>query len=453
MRLGPAQLLISLFLACVDPAQAPAPPPPAPAPTPTQRLSTADDEFLEDLSRRSFQYFLEQTGPETGLVLDRARTDASPHDEHHRTVGSIAATGFGLTALCIGADRGWLSRDEAKERVRKTLDFFAERAFHKRGWFYHWLDVHTGERRWQSEISSIDTALLLAGILTCRQYFNEDKQIVDQATHIFQRVDFRWMLNRHPTLLSHGWYPETGFIKHRWDSYSEHTMLYLMGLGSRSHPLRAESWRAWKRDANEYAGYSFIGRAPLFTHQYSHAWVDFRSRAETGNGAVDYFANSIAATRAHRQFCLDLRNQFPSYSEDLWGITASDSVYGYVAWGGPPLYGPIDGTIVPCAAAGSLMFTPDISVAALRAIRERFGDRVYGRYGFVDAFNPATGWTGPDVIGIDIGITLLSAENLRTGRVWRWFMANPEIQRGLERAGVRPVRLLAPAAKGQTTTR
>jgi len=450
MKLRPVELLVLFLLACVVPAQAPAPLP-APREGQNGRLTAADDEFLEDLSWRSFRYFLEQTGPETGIALDRARTDGSPHDEHHRTVGSIAATGFGLTALCIAAERGWLPREEARQRVRTTLVFFAQKAWNKNGWFYHWLDVHTGERRWQSEVSSIDTALLLAGVLTCRQYFSEDPQIVDQATRIFQRVDFHWMLNGHPTLLSHGWYPETGFIRHRWDTYSEHTILYLLGIGSRSYPLPAESWRAWKRNRNQYAGYSFIGTAPLFTHQYSHAWVDFRGRSETRDGAIDYFANSVIATRAHRQFCLDLRDQFSSYAEDLWGISASDSAYGYVAWGGPPARGPIDGTIVPCAAAGSLMFTPDISIPALRTMREDFGDRVYGRYGFVDAFNPVTGWTGPDVIGIDVGITLLSAENLRTGRVWRWFMANPEIQRGLEQAGVRPARLVQPAASGRTS--
>jgi hypothetical protein len=218
-------------------------------------------------------------------------------------------------------------------------------------------------------------------------------------------------------------------------------MLYLLGIGSPTHALSSRSWYAWKRDLNRYGEYEFIGRAPLFTHQYSQAWVDYRGRRENQGSRIDYFANSVTATRAHRQFCLDLRSQFPSYAEDLWGITASDSRQGYVPWGGPPIQGPIDGTVVPCAAAGSLMFTPDLCLPVLRTLREKFGDRIYGRYGFVDAFNPILDWVGPDVIGIDVGITLLSVENYRTGRVWRWFMANPEITAALEKVGLQRVRL------------
>ena len=186
------------------------------------RLSAGDEAFLEDMSRRAFRFFREQADPATGLVRDRARTDNSPLDENHRDVASIAATGFGLTALCVAAERRWIAPTEARERVRATLRFFATRATHEHGWFYHWMDARTGERRWQSEISSIDTALLLAGVLTVRQKFRADPEIVRLATHIYERVDFPWMLNRHPTLLSHGWRPETGFIKYRWNAYSEH---------------------------------------------------------------------------------------------------------------------------------------------------------------------------------------------------------------------------------------
>jgi hypothetical protein len=432
MRYCLLPFLLPLSLCCCGPATLS---PPEPAQLSPSR-SAAGDALVDDLARRSFRYFREQTGVETGIVLDRARTDAGPLDDQHKTVGSIAATGFGLTALCIGAERGWAPREQARERVKTTLKFFLEKAPQERGWFYHWVDIHTGERRWKSEVSSIDTALLLAGVLTCRQYFVDDPEIVSWATRIYERVDFQWMLDGHPTLLSHGWYPEKGFVPHRWDTYNEDTILYLLGIGSPAHPLSPASWRAWKRDPNRYAGYSFIGTAPLFTHQFSQAWVDYRGRREAWVGGIDYFANSVAATRAHRRFCIDLGSRFPSYSENLWGITPSDSVNGYVAWGGPPARGPIDGTIVPCAAAGSLMFTPDICVPALETMRHNFGDRVYGRYGFADAFNPLTGWTDPDVIGIDLGITLLSAENLRAGSVWRWFMANPEIPAALEKVGL-----------------
>jgi len=435
-------LLLLLLLSCVPAA----PPAETPVPSPgTFRLSAEDDQLLEDLSRRSFRYFWEQSDPHTGLTLDRARTDGSPHDERHRQIASIAATGFALTATCIAAERGWVPREEARRRVENTLRFFSDRAFHKNGWFYHWLDFKTGERQWRSEVSSIDTALLLAGILTSRQYFRGDQEITELATRVYDRIDFRWMLHGHPTLLSHGWKPEDGFIRNRWDNYSEHTILYLLAIGSPTHPISARSWHAWARDLNPYPGYRFIGNAPLFTHQYSHAWIDYRGRSENQGSRIDYFANSVTATRAHRQFCLDLKRRFPSYSDDLWGITASDSRSGYVAWGGPPPQGPLDGTVVPCAAAGSLMLTPELCMPVLRRLREQFGDRIYGRYGFVDAFNPLLDWVGPDVVGIDVGITLLSAENLRTGRVWRWFMENREIPRAMDRVGLKRVRLEKPA--------
>jgi hypothetical protein len=400
------------------------------------RLNARDEALLEDMSRRAFRYFWEQADASTGLVRDRARTDNSPIDENHRDVASIAATGFGLTALCVAAERGWINPSEARERVRATLRFFATRAMHEHGWFYHWMDARTGARRWQSEVSSIDTALLLGGALTARQKFRGDAEVVRLATEIYERVDFPWMLNNHPTLLSHGWRPETGFIKYRWNAYSEHLILYLLAIGSPAHPITPRSWFAWQRERISYAGYTYITGGPLFIHQYSHAWVDFRGRRESQYPFTDYFQNSVAATHAHRAFCLALAPEFPGYTEHVWGITASDSAKGYLAWGGPPRDAAIDGTVVPCAAGGSLMFTPDISVPALRAMREQFGASVYGRYGFADAFNPNNGWVNPDVIGINLGIMLLSAENTRTGNVWRWFMRNPEMPRALQLVGL-----------------
>jgi hypothetical protein len=290
---------------------------------------------------------------------------------------------------------------------------------------------------WRREISSIDTALLLGGVLTARQYFRGDREIERLATKIYERIDFQWMLNGNPHILSHGWRPENGFIVHRWGKYSENASLYLLAIGSPSHPIEPESWHAWDRDWVADGEYKFLSSgAPLFIHQYSHAWVDFRGRRENRPPHVDYFQNSITATRAHKAFCLDLAKEFPGYTENIWGITASDTAKGYKAWGGPPRKGPIDGTVVPCAAGGSLMFTPEIALPALREMKEKFGDRIYSRYGFADAFNPNDGWVNPDVIGIDVGITLLSAENLRTGNVWRWFMRNPEIARAMEKAGL-----------------
>ena len=417
----------------------------ASTPTPLQpfqtayKLSPQDDLFLEDLERRSFQYFWDQADPRTGLVPDRARMDGSPLEESHRNVASIAATGFGLTALCIAAERKWITSEQVRQRVLNTFRFFAHDALHERGWFYHWMDAKTGERRWQSEASSIDTALLLAGVLTARQRFRDDPEIVRLATAIYNRVDFKWMLNGHPLLLSHGWKPETGFLKPRWDTYSEDTILYLLAIGSPTHAISPDSWYALWRDRYRYEGFSYfttIG-VPLFMHQYSHAWVDYRDRREIRGDRIDYFQNSVNATLAHRAFCLTMTREFPGYEKNVWGITASDSAKGYLAWGGPPRDPAIDGTVVPSAAGGSLMFTPEISVAALRTMREKYGQRVYGVYGFVDAFNPNTGWVDTDVIGINVGIILVSAENMRTGNVWGWFMQNREIPRAMEAVGLR----------------
>lgn len=395
-----------------------------------------EEAFLDDLSHRAFLFFWEQADPDTGLVHDRAKATGGYEGNGIRNVASSAATGFGLTALCIGVERGWITRKQARERAFAALTFLAEHAGQEHGWFYHFVDASTGERQWKSEISSIDTALLLGGILTVRRYFQDEPAIARLAQRIYERVDFAWMLNGDPLLLSQGWKPESGFLHSRWDSYCEHSILYLLAIGSPTHPIPAKSWYAWRRPRIEYAGYRYITGGPLFVHQYSHAWIDLFGRRENQPPYIDYFENSVNATRAHRQFCIDLHAKFSGYSENVWGITASDSAKGYVAWGGPPLDPAIDGTVVPCAAGGSLMFTPEISIPALLEMRNRFGERVWKRYGFVDAFNPLTGWTDPDVIGIDLGITLLSAENLRSGNVWRWYMGNTEVARALDAVGL-----------------
>jgi hypothetical protein len=375
--------------------------------------------------------------------LDRAGTNGAPHPPGHPSynIASSAATGFALTGLCIAAERKWITREQVLERARRTLQFFANQAEHKNGWFYHWMDKVTGERRWQSEISSIDTALLLGGVLTVRQCFRDDKEIVQLATKIYDRIDFSWMLNGDPYLLSHGWRPENGFIRSRWNHYSEHASLYILAIGARTHPIPPLAWYAWRRDWVDFAGYRYLASvSPLFIHQYPQAWLDLRGRREDRSPFVNYYDNSIKATRAQREFFLSLANEFPTYSANIWGLTASDSAKGYVAWGGPPRDPAIDGTVVPCAAGGSLMFAPDIALPALKEMKERYGKTIYGRYGFTDAFNPLTGWVNPDVIGIDVGMTLLSAENLRSGKVWHWFMKNLEIPRAMKRIGLLPYR-------------
>ena len=392
-----------------------------------------DEALLEEVESANFRFFWEQGNPETGITRDRC--NALNPDK--ADLGSIAATGFGLTALCIGDKRGYVSHLEARQRALATMRFLWRKLPNHRGFFYHWANVNTGERLWDSEVSSVDTAILLCGILMCRAYF-QHSEISDLASAIFNRVDWTW-LSEDTELLPHGWTPERGFLQYRWDNYSELMMMYLLGLGSGTHPLMPQTWNAWKRVTFEYDGTRYIGSfAPLFVHQYSQAWFDFRGKRDA---YADYFQNSVLATQVHRQFCIDLASQFPDYSENFWGITASDSARGYVVWGGPPETGPIDGTVVPCAAGGSLPFLPQETVNVLQTIRNRYQGKAWTRYGFVDALNPVTGWFDSDVIGIDTGITMLMAENARTGFVWETFMKNPEAQRGMERAGFKPYKV------------
>ncbi len=397
----------------------------------TPCIAYSDDKFLDELERRSFRFFWEQTNPENGLIADRAKADGSAKFP----VASIASVGFGLSAICIADDRGWVSHDEAYGRVLTTLRFFWEKLPNEHGFYYHFVNMQTGAREWNCELSSIDTALLMAGVLTARQYY-KGTEVEELATKIYGRMDWPWMLANGKTL-SMGWTPEGGFLNARWANFSEHMVLELMGLGSSTHPLPPETWFAWEREpVITYAGKTYLQCQPLFTHQYSHAWVDFRDKRDA---YANYWRNSVLATLAQRQFCIDMQDKFPKYSENLWGITSSDGPDSYKSWGGPPAttQPPIDGTVVPCAPGGSIPFAPRECIDALRFMREQYGNRVWKKYGFVDAFNPQTDWTGPDVIGIDVGITLLMAENYRSGFVWKYFMQNPEIQRAMQIAGFR----------------
>ncbi len=405
---------------------------PAP-PGPAASVSSQDRPFIEDLEHRAFLYFWEQADHGTGLVLDRASFDGGRAKGPSRDIASIAATGFGLTAICIGAEHNWITREEAAERVRSTLRFFANRATAEHGWFYHWMDVANGDRKWDSETSSVDTGFLLAGVLTAAQYFSSDPEIPKLAQQIYERVDFKWMLNDDRLLLSHG-FRGKGFLKAKWDTYAEMTLLYLLAIGSPTHPISEESWYAWQRPLYNYGSFEFISGGPLFTHQYSHAWIDFRNRRD--RGFVDFFLNSVNATRANRTYCVNLKDSLPNtFGPDIWGITASDGPKGYRIYGEIKAFDPVDGTVAPSAAAGSLMFTPDISIPALRNIQNQFKERVWGRYGFIDAYNPTLQWFDNDVVGIDVGISLLSAENLLTGNVWRWFMANEPVNHAMDLVG------------------
>ncbi len=406
--------------------------------------SAADLSFLDALEQQGCMYFWEQASPVTGQVLDHAANNLSGQIDPTTTEASIAATGFGLTALCIADQRGYLTsaygyaanvtHAQIVARVQTTLDFHLNSMQNENGFFYHFNDVNTGEPLSASEVSSIDTAWLMCGVLAARAYFN-DATITSLATQLYERVNWPWMLNGGQTF-AQAWYPASsatpGFTSSRYDTYCELMALYLLAIGSPTYPVAASYWANFARPTLTYEGYSYISSNydPLFTHQWSHAWFDFRSKSDA---YANYFTNSISATQAHETFCI---MTYPNwYTEDYWGITSSDYVGGYTAWGGPPAQGPIDGTVVPCAAAGSLAFLPNECLQVLEALRTNFGAQAWGRYGFVDAFHPAAHWYDPDVLGIDQGISLLMAENLRTGLIWSTFMSNAECAQAMSLAG------------------
>jgi hypothetical protein len=407
-----------------------------PEPFPHYTLTHDNEAFLDDMQRRACLYFVEQASPNTGQVLDRSAANNMNGKLDPRRMASIAATGFGLTALCIADRRKYFPRAQIIEQVRRTLRFHAHKLPHVHGFFYHFNDIETGERIDKNEISSIDTSLLLCGVLTARAHFRDDPDIYQLASFIYNRVDWPWMLNG-GTTFDMGWHPEDGFIDARWSHFCELMMIYLLAIGSPTHPVPASSWEAWERQTITYNGLTYIsGNDPIFTHQYSQAWYDFRNKRDR---YADYFTNSITATRAHEAFCLSLGKP---YSPDYWGISASDYIDGYTAWGGPNAdgqgFGPIDGSVVPNATAGSLPFLPEACLRVQRALKANYGDKAYGRYGFCDAFHPQANWYDPDVLGIDLGISVVMAENLRSGFVWETFSRNPEVPLAMRRAGFHP---------------
>lgn len=408
-----------------------------------------DDAFLDLLQQTAFDYFWYEANPTNGLVRDRSRAHAH---------ASIAATGFGLTAIGIGIERGWITRAQGRERTLRTLKTFCDMpqgdartgAIGHRGWFYHFLEMDTAARSGACELSSIDTALLLAGCIYAREYFDgrhaAEKEIRAAVEIILDRVDWHWMTDGADSLTM-GWHPERGFLKHRWTGYNEAMILYVLGLGASRAPLPASQWQTWtsKYKWETHYGQSFVIFPPLFGHQYSHSWIDFRGIADDymRERGVTYFENSRRATIAQREYAIANPGNFTGYGADVWGLTACDGPgtrgkFSYMARGAPPPERD-DGTIAPTAAGGSIAFTPEHSLNALRHFYDQFRTDIWTGYGFRDAFNLEVNWWGPDVLGIDQGPILLMAENHRSEHVWRVFMKAPEIQRGLNRAGFRSV--------------
>lgn len=404
-----------------------------------------DADFLTDLRVRCYRYFVEGSDPATGLISDRGRLDGGGFSEH----ASSAACGFGLAAYAIAPASGLDTFERARERTRRLLRSLLELADHHDGFVYHFIGRSDGRRRMKCEASTIDTALMLAGVMCSETTFGSDQEIATLCQELMRRTDWQSMLVE-GNVLSMGWSPTQGMLPYRWDRFSELTILVLLAIGAPQHAIDPVAWHAWRReDALTFDGTSFLSYPPLFVHQYPTAFFDFRGVRSPGGRS--YWQNSVTAHLAQIDFQKRLADRYPAefghYGDDLWGLTSSDSATGYRDWGGPyadnrsePDRG-IDGTVVPSAAGGALAIVPAQAVATLRHQHAHFGSQIYGRYGFTNAFNPVTRWIDPDVIGIDTGITLLMAENRRSGGVWSAFMKHPVAQAGLERAGFTPVRV------------
>lgn len=394
----------------------------------SEATSTA---LLNDLQQKSFEFFWYEAYPTSGLIKDRAGN----HHGDDYSVASIAATGFGLATLPVGVEHDWIDGRSAEQRAIVTLKFVRDKLNHKHGWFYHFLDRKTGERAWKCEVSSIDTALFVSGALLAGQYFGGE--VKSLAKEIYRRVDFQWMLTDGGTkpdenLLCHGWKPETGFLKSRWNNYSEHLLLNLLAIASPTHPIPASCWEAWERNTGEYRGFKTFKCGPLFTHQYSQAFIDFRGKHD--RSGIDYFETAVQATKANRQFCIDQAVNFKTYGSNIWGLSACDHPGGgYEAYGAPPGRVVHDGTVAPWTTVAAVAFTPDLAIESVNYMRERFGTRLWGRYGFSDGFNLDKDWFADDVIGIDLGAAILLIENNLTGKPWRWFMGIPEIETAMKK--------------------
>ncbi len=428
--------------------------------------------FFDDLEQRTFAFFWETANPNNGLLPDRWPSSWA---------ASIASVGFALTAYPIGVERGYITRTQASDRVLTTLRFFAHApqgvqesgTTGYRGFFYHFLDMQTGTRWLQREVSTVDTALLLAGMLFCQSWFDRsesrDVEIRELVDTIYARVDWNWMQVR-PPLICAGWTPEGGFFADDWTGYNEAMLVYLLALGAPLHAIDGPAWAAWTASYERYWGrfqeFEYLGFAPLFGHQYSHLWIDFRGIADAymrGRG-IDYFENSRRATYAQQAYAIANPGHWRGYGQYCWGLTACDgpastiqtdqgreiSFEAYAARGAGVIDSFDDGTIAPTAALASLPFAPEIVIPTAQQMLLRYGGQIYGKYGYRDAFNPSfqypiplqngrivngMGWVATDYLGIDQGPILGMIANYRNRLIWDTMRTNPYLAKGLRRAG------------------
>lgn len=392
-------------------------------------------EVLNDLSKRAVRFFWENSEPSTGLTRDRG-PNTKGGEEHNAAIASIASTGYALVAYALAIERGWLPRKKTLERARLTLKTVLTKLEGSHGWYFHFVNWETGRREWNSEVSSIDSGLLFAGVLAAERGL-KDPEFSKLAKAVFDRIDWKWMLTNggdHPESLTfcHGWKPEENFLQHRWGSFCEHSFLYVLGY-TLWPGMPKGSWTAWERPPVEYKGLNLLTGGPLFMHQMSHGFFDFRDYRDTLG--YDYFVEARNATLGNRAYCIENPEEFKGYGRDIWGLSASDNPDGYGAQGAP---GWIDdnGTLAPAAAVASIIFTPRESLAAAEAYKSRY-PQSYGQYGFTTGINPNDNWMSPDVIGIDLGQLLLNIENHRDGLPNRWLMSDPRVKAAYARIGLR----------------
>jgi hypothetical protein len=421
-----------------------------------KKLST-DDE-LEALQRESFDYFLYEVNPKNGLILDKTAENWP---------ASIAATGVALASYPIAVERGFMTREQALERTLTTLRFFwrspqgpEPNATGYKGFYYHFLDMHTGRRAWQSELSTVDTTFLIAGMLAAAIYFDgnhaNELEIRTLADELYRRIDWQWAQNK-GTTVTHGWKPESGFLPYRWEGYDEALLIYMLGLGSPTFPLPECSYSAWTStyEWKKIYDVEFLYAGPLFTHQLSHIWIDFRHIQDEfmRQKGIDYFENSRRATYIQQQYAILNPLEFVGYGPCCWGITASDGpgpemlkingiqrqFFDYIGRAVP--YGPDDGTIAPWAAITSLPFAPEIVLPLIDHYIYDLELKKGNPYGFKATFNRTyrrktpCGWRSPWHYAINQGPIVLMTENYRTGFLWNLMRQCPYLITGLKRAG------------------
>lgn len=429
----------------------------------TDAFHDTDAEMLDRLLRETFEFFRCEANPGNGLLPDKTQP-GSP--------ASLASLGMGLSVYVVAAEKQFLTRAEAAERVVTLLRFMSEShqspendATGYKGFYYHFIDMHSGRRAWKCELSTIDTAIFIAGALTAATYFMgqdaAETEIRTLAESLYRRVDWKWALNGGSTI-SHGWNPESGFLPYRWDTdYSEALILYVLALGSPTFPIEPRGYAEWTSTFKRQTiyGYDYLYAGPLFIHQMSQIWLDLRGIHDDFNRqiGIDYFENSRRATHVQQQYGIENPLKFAHYHEYGWGFTASDGpgpavlvvngvkreFFGYTARGVP--FGPDDGTISPWAVAASLPFAPEIVIATLRHAIEQLSLKERSHYGFDASFNPTfpdtsrnqNGWVSPWIFGLNQGPIILMIENFRSALIWKCLRACPHIVRGLRKAGFR----------------